>query len=91
METSPRFFDCPAYLDKTGSARCGLPAEVEDEYTLRSTDGPLGGVRIRCPVGHHFNGPAEALRLPVSQDTWTFDEDTQATRVRGVASPPRGA
>jgi hypothetical protein len=34
MSTSLRFFDCPAYLDETGSVRCGLPAEVEDEYTL---------------------------------------------------------
>jgi hypothetical protein len=83
MSTSPRFFDCPAYLDETGSARCGLPAEVEDEYTLQSTDGPLIGVRIRCLLGHHFNGPAEALRLPVSRDTWTADEH----RIRPAASP----
>ena len=83
MGTSPKFLDCPAYLDKTGSVRCGLPAEVEDEYTLQSTDGPLAGVRIRCLLGHYFNGPAEALRLPGSRDTWTSDEH----RIRGVASP----
>jgi hypothetical protein len=83
MSTSLRFFDCPAYLDETGSVRCGLPAEVEDEYTLQSTDGPLIGVRIRCLLGHHFNGPAEALRLPVSRDTWTADEH----RIRPAASP----
>ncbi|MFY9932546.1 MAG: hypothetical protein WAK82_31555 [Streptosporangiaceae bacterium] len=92
MGTSPRFFDCPAYLDKTGAARCGLPAEVEDEYTLQSTDGPLGGVRIRCPRGHWFNGPAEALKLPVSQDTCTCDGDTPAARLRGLLpGPPRAA
>jgi hypothetical protein len=53
--------DCPAYLDRHGTVRCGLPAEVEHRYTLRSTDGPLESARIRCPEGHVFNGPVEAL------------------------------
>ena len=55
------FIDCPAYLDQTGAARCGLPAAVEYRYTVRSTDGPLESVKIRCPRGHGFNGPLESM------------------------------
>ena len=55
------FLDCPAYMDKTGAARCGLPAAVEYRYAVRSTDGPLESVKIRCPRGHSFNGPIDSL------------------------------
>ncbi len=55
------FMDCPAYLDEEGTARCGLPAQVRHRFTMRSTDGPLESAMIRCPVGHWFNGPIEAL------------------------------
>lgn len=55
------FLDCPAYMDQRGAARCGLPAVVEDRYTVNSTDGPLESARIRCPRGHYFNGPLESL------------------------------
>jgi hypothetical protein len=55
------FVDCPAYADKHGTIRCGLPAEVEERYTMTSTGGPLDSARIRCPRGHWFNGPVEAF------------------------------
>jgi len=61
------FLDCPAYMDKTGAARCGLPAEVEDRYLMRSTDGPLERARIRCPRGHWFNGPIKFLTWDKTQ------------------------
>lgn len=57
------FLDCPAYLDAHGASRCGLPAEVQDRYTVSSTDGPLESVRIQCPRGHWFNGPVESMTL----------------------------
>jgi len=63
MDAIVMFLDCPAYMDKSGSVRCGLPAEVEDMYLMRSTDGPLESARIRCPRGHWFNGPIESLTL----------------------------
>jgi hypothetical protein len=63
METQMKFLDCPEFMDDQGVTRCGLPAEVEDEYTLPSTGGPMKGTRIRCPRGHWFNGPAESLSL----------------------------
>ena len=63
METDVMFIDCPAYLNKTGTARCGLPAEIESLYCLQSTDGPLDSARIRCPRGHWFNGPLDSLIL----------------------------
>jgi hypothetical protein len=37
---------------------------VEDRYSIRSTDGMLDGVRIRCPRGHWFLGPVDALTVP---------------------------
>ena len=55
------FLDCPGYMDQHGTARCGLPAVMEDRYTMKSTDGPLESARIRCPRGHFFNGPLESL------------------------------
>jgi len=55
------FLDCPAYMDRSGAARCGLPAAVEWRYTMNSTDGPLESAMIRCPRGHFFNGPLESL------------------------------
>jgi hypothetical protein len=58
------FVDCPAYLDNSGSVRCGLPAEVEGRYTMRSTDRPLETARIRCPPGHWFHGPVDSLTRP---------------------------
>jgi hypothetical protein len=61
MRSEVAFLDCPAYMDACGATRCGLPAEVEDWYAMRSTDGPLECARIRCPRGHMFNGPIESL------------------------------
>jgi hypothetical protein len=61
MTANVMFLDCPAYVDKHGAARCGLPAEVEYWYAVESTDGPLESARIRCPRGHWFNGPMESL------------------------------
>jgi hypothetical protein len=61
MDASVMFLDCPAYMDRSGAARCGLPAAVEWRYTMNSTDGPLESAMIRCPRGHFFNGPLESL------------------------------
>jgi len=55
------FLDCPAYLDHDGAVRCGLPAEVERQFTLSSSDGPTENAKIRCPAGHWFNGAIESL------------------------------
>ena len=64
MDSGLTFLDCPAYRDKHGTARCGLPAMVEYRYTIRSTEGMLDGAKIRCPRGHWFLGPVEALVMP---------------------------
>lgn len=63
METQLMFLDCPAYLDRDGARRCGLPAEVRCRFIMESTDGPLDSAMIRCPAGHWFNGPIESLTL----------------------------
>ena len=55
------FLDCPAYLDKDGSVRCGFPAEVRYRFSMRSTDGPLESAMIKCAAGHDFSGPIESL------------------------------
>jgi hypothetical protein len=75
MDAGMMFLDCPAYRDRRGAARCGLPAEVEYRYTLGSTDGSLESAKIRCPAGHVFNGPLESL-------TW---DKSRATAAREVA------
>jgi len=61
MDTGVMFLDCPAYTDRHGTARCGLPAAVQDRYTVSSTGGPQESAKISCPRGHWFNGPIEAL------------------------------
>lgn len=63
MESQTMFLDCPAYLDEVGLVRCGLPAEVRRRFIMRSTDGPLESVMIRCPAGHFFNAPIEFLKI----------------------------
>ena len=80
MQDEMMFLDCPAYLDAHGAARCGLPAEVEDRYTMRSSDGPLDSAKIRCPRGHWFNGPLESLICPSPQ------AETSPARDRGLAA-----
>jgi len=59
----PVFFDCPAHQDERGLVRCGLPAEILRRFVMRSTDGPIDSVVIRCPSGHFFHGPTEFLGL----------------------------
>ena len=61
MNTDVMVLDCPAYTDRHGTTRCGLPAVVETRYTISSTDGPQHSAKIGCPRGHRFNGPIEAL------------------------------
>ena len=88
MNASVMFLDCPAYMDKTGSVRCGLPAEVEGRYLMRSTDGPLESARIRCPRGHWFNGPVESLRLEERPDAPVASEAAEReaiARIKGSA------
>jgi hypothetical protein len=58
------FLDCPAYLSHDGRARCGLPAEITNRYTLPSTDGPVECATIGCPSRHWFNGSLNSLALP---------------------------
>ena len=64
MDAGVTFLDCPAYLDPYGTARCGLPAVVEYRYPIRSSEGMLDGAKIRCPRGHWFLGPVDALTVP---------------------------
>jgi hypothetical protein len=61
MNPGVMFMDCPAYMDRRGTARCGLPAAVEYRYTVSTMTGLLESAKIRCPRGHWFNGPVEAL------------------------------
>ena len=67
MDTGVMFLDCPAYTDRHGTARCGLPAAVQDRYTVSSTDGPQESAKISCPRGHWFNGPIGSLTWDKSQ------------------------
>jgi putative two-component system hydrogenase maturation factor HypX/HoxX len=89
LEDQATFLDCPAYLGPDGATRCGLPAEVETQYSIESTDGALESARIRCPQGHWFNGPIEAFTMP--QQPATASPPPQVTiqdRGAQVTSPP---
>lgn len=88
MEPGVMFLDCPAYMDKHGAERCGLPAEVEYRYTIRSADGPLESAKIRCPRGHWFNGAIESLTWPKRQDATV--PGAISTHSPGAASRPAG-
>ena len=83
------FLDCPAYMNKAGSVRCGLPAQVEGRYLMRSTDGPLESVRIRCPRGHWFNGPVESLTTGERPDAAA--EREAIARLKGIRAPRRAS
>jgi len=61
MNSGLMFLDCPAYLDRAGAQRCGLPAEVRCRFVMESTDRPLDSAMIRCPAGHWFTGALESL------------------------------
>ena len=63
MDAQVMFLDCPHHVDNGGALRCGLPAEVEYRYSAASTGGMLESAKIRCPLGHWFNGPIEFLTL----------------------------
>jgi hypothetical protein len=95
MDANAGFLDCPAYMDKRGTVRCALPAEVEYVYTMASTDGPLECAKIRCPRGHFFNGPIEALSTENQPESTENQPDMRAPgapRVRdrgGAARPPQ--
>jgi hypothetical protein len=80
------FLDCPAYLDKQGTATCGLPAEIRYHYVTESTDGPLVSVMIRCPAGHWFNGPIEFLTPHTHPLTGTEIEHSVNGPSRGRAA-----
>ena len=63
MDSEVEFLECPAYVNRHGTVRCGLQAEVVDRFSLESTDGCLAAVAIVCPVGHSFNGLVDSLLL----------------------------
>ena len=76
MNTDVIFMDCPAYMDRHGAERCGLPAEIEHRYAVQSSDGPVESAKIRCPRGHWFNGSVESL---------TWDKRTSETIFKAVS------
>ena len=77
---SVMFMDCPGYLNRDGTARCGLPAAVEYRYTVSSMEGLLEAAKIRCPRGHWFNGPVEALTWEKPQSPAASTTSTPAHR-----------
>jgi hypothetical protein len=79
------FLDCPEYVDKQRTERCGLPAGVEYRYAVASTEGPLESAKIRCPRGHSFNGPIESLSWDKHPDAI---HDAKGVHSYDVASAP---
>jgi hypothetical protein len=52
----PNLIPCP---------ECGLPAEVTDWFSLRSTDGPVDHLALGCIDGHHFRMALDRLPAEV--------------------------
>ena len=83
------FMDCPAYMDKHGAVRCGLPAEVERRYAVRSSAGPVESAKIRCPRGHWFNGPVESLTWDKRTSEIGYPLEVAEARSRRLSASPR--
>jgi hypothetical protein len=94
MDLSVMFMDCPEFADRYGTARCGLPAAVEYRYTVSSLEGLLESVKIRCPRGHWFSGPVEALtwekHSSVASDASQFQARSPASTWRPGGRPGSG-
>ena len=90
MDSYLMFLNCPAYMDKDGAARCGLPAEVHCRHTMGSTDGPLESATISCPRGHHFNGPIDCLTVPEQPAATAESASPPAGRSKHRAAPLMG-
>ena len=87
MATSVMFIDCPAYMDELGAVRCGLLAEVQDQYTMTSTGRPLGSAKIQCPRRHWFNGPVVFFTWAKDASPWTQRRRVTRTDSRHPHSP----
>jgi hypothetical protein len=75
------FLDCPAYLDKDGAARCGLPAEVSRGFTRGSTDGPLESAVIRCAAS---SKPSASASLTLKGPARRPPRRSRPARARGT-------
>lgn len=84
------FLDCPHHVDDGGAVRCGLPAEVEYRYSAASTGGMLESAKIRCPLGHWFNGPIEFLTLRRDGETAAAVVEVSASRLGATAQAAPG-
>jgi len=87
MHRQIMFLDCPAYLDRDRTKRCGLPAEVKRRFIMNSTDGPLESAMIRCPAGHSFNGPIEILTCGKHESAAGEDDRFSQPADRGADRP----
>ena len=51
-------------MDLTSCPSCDSPAEIIEQFTLRSTDGPVEHMRITCVRRHWFLLPVPRPRRP---------------------------
>ena len=55
-------------LELTTCPECGAPAELIDEGSVESTDGPVRVVRLRCARRHWFLLDAASLARPLAAE-----------------------
>jgi len=55
-----RFIPCP---------QCELPAEITDQFSLPSTDGPVDHAALSCIDGHHFRMALDRLSADAPERT----------------------
>jgi hypothetical protein len=62
------FLNCPACLDREGTVRCGLPAEVRCRFTMRSTEAAPATTPLPTiwELAWAYHGTNDGPRTPAS-------------------------
>jgi hypothetical protein len=96
METRLILPGCPAYLDRDGSKRCGLPAEVRCRFMLSSAEreAAVKAAAIEVPVTGLPQLSSRRLAAPITAAVALVLAVTAAlifvAVVRGLAAAPGG-
>ena len=52
MDSHATFLNCPAYMDKDGGTRCGLPAEIAANLALPIASAADAEADLKLSPGH---------------------------------------
>jgi hypothetical protein len=69
---------------------CGLPAEITEQFSLSSTDGPVEHVALACVDGHYFRMPADKLSPEAGPPAAGTSVTANPRRASSAANSPIG-